>query len=176
MSRAALVAAAVAVFAVATLALAATQARTTYAAPISAAATVDLGTLGPGDVATGTAALDVPVDAVVTSSEWIELSGIARELDISAALCAADGCIDVTPGAAGQRVEAGGYTFTVTASLPRLASGTGTAVGLVTLMQAGELSATGGAVRWPLVALAVAALGAGGILAWSGRRRAERAP
>lgn len=106
---------------------------------------IDLGTLVPGEPVTDTVSLDVPTDSVVVRSEWVDLDGIARNIDWTIVLCGDDGCVDVEPPRTGEPVEAGLYTLSVTGVLSEDSpSGTGRATGVVSLMADPDGGAGGG--------------------------------
>ena len=160
-ARRAAPAALVAVLLAAAAMLVAAAGTTRAAEPI--AVDVDLGVLSPAVPVTQSTVVDVPEDATVTRSEWVELTGIADQITWDIQMCTGGSCIDVAPPRTGQSVPAGTYDFIVTGTLDAAATGSGHALGVVELASDDVLSATGGTVPWGAIALAVAAVAVGGV-------------
>lgn len=147
----------------------------TTRAETDVAVDIDLGIIMPGETVTKSLTLDVPQDATVVRSEWVDLDGVAEDMTWDIALCGDPGCEDVEPVNTGASVPAGTWTMSVSGSLPEDVSGDGYALGVVTLLAddtatgGGVLPVTGGAVPWLVVAFAVGAVGAGALAAWRAR-------
>ncbi|GMA34392.1 hypothetical protein [Demequina litorisediminis] len=147
----------------------------TTRAETDVAVDIDLGIIMPGETVTKSLTLEVPQNATVVRSEWVELDGVAEDMTWDIALCGDPGCEDVQPVNTGASVPAGTWTMSVSGSLPEDVSGDGYALGVVTLLAddtatgGGVLPVTGGAVPWLVVAFAVGAVGAGALAAWRAR-------
>ncbi|MFV0635041.1 hypothetical protein [Demequina sp.] len=124
---------------------------------------IDLGSLVPDTPVTESIVVEVPVDATVVRSEWVQLEGIATDIEWTIEMCEAGSCIDVAPPQTGQAVPAGTYDFIVTGTLVTDTLGDGYALGVVELYgdEGTTLPMTGVAIPALVVALAAGALLAG---------------
>jgi len=132
---------------------------------------LDFTELLPGVARTVTYPVDVPVDAKITESGFISVTGVAEQIDWTIELCGTQSCRDITDGAAGSLVAPGDYTLRVSAVLTEEVSGEGEALGRVRLVAVDELAATGTTVVWATSLLATTAVLLGLLTMVAARRR-----
>lgn len=136
----------------------------------------DLGVVLPGASATTSQPVDVPRDATVASTTWLDQTG-SQDVVWTTALCGkAIGCIPM-PDLTGTFLPAGTYELAVSVALPDSPTEenlSASADGAVTFVEASPvLAATGGEWPWPaaMMGAVMCALGAFLLI----RRRTERA-
>ncbi|WP_084077783.1 hypothetical protein [Demequina sp. NBRC 110057] len=146
----------------------------TTRAETDVAVDIDLGEIMPGETVTKSLEIEVPEDAQVVRSEWVQVEGVAADMTWEISLCSDPGCLDVAPVNTGAKVAAGTWTMTVAGSLPDNAEGDGYALGVVTLQaddpDGGMLPTTGGEVPWLVLAFAAGAVAAGAVAVAAARR------
>jgi len=166
------------------IALAAALGGAVGAASITAASAVmvpleaDFGVLMPGESASASVDLSVPVASVVAQAEWTGITGPGAW---GARLCSQTACtlLDKLVGAS---VPAGSYRVVIDVTVPENVSSAATSArGHITLMESLELpltdglALTGSALPWIAMLAGAAALGGGTAVLLRRRRREETA-